>query len=184
MDEKIQQLWNKNKLYFFLLIIPISIWVFKDILMSLLVSRANKELAAAQKKDEGLSADIAATKAKAEMLEETAKSLDEKAKKIKGDPDWNEKGSARIVSVVLVGAVLLVYAEMLSRGISYWGPPIYKNHCFVLNKYGKAYNGVVIENNLFSKKSKVMLRKKEDSSYSNVQLSFDELKTATEVPCE
>jgi hypothetical protein len=94
MDEKIKNLWNNNKILFFLLIPLIALWIFKDVLFSLLASSARKTADEARKEDDKLKAqadelDKQAAITKAEADAAGKRIADRKEEDV--DEDWHKK---------------------------------------------------------------------------------------------
>lgn len=95
MDEKLKELWNSNKLFFFLLLPLALVFLFRDFLFALLAGDAHKTADEARKQDAQLqdqsnAAAVDAAKAKAEADAAAQRIADRK----EGDvsEDWNKKG--------------------------------------------------------------------------------------------
>lgn len=87
MDAK--SLWNEHKLFFIIFGALILIVKFRDILIDILVSSANREMTDAKKQDASLAADE--NKANAQADELVKKAAEEPAKEKPVDDDWYKK---------------------------------------------------------------------------------------------
>lgn len=94
MDEKIKNLWNNNKILFFLLIPIILIVVFRDLILALLFGSARKTVEQAKAEDAKLTTESNAANLEAEKLKAEADMLAKQigARKESDIPlDWNKK---------------------------------------------------------------------------------------------
>lgn len=95
MDEKLKELWNTNKVFFFLLLPLALVFLFRDFLFALLAGSAHKTADEAKQKDADLQTQANAAEVDAAKAQTAA---DEAAKRIadrkEGDvsEDWNKKG--------------------------------------------------------------------------------------------
>lgn len=96
MDEKLKELWNTNKLFFFLLLPLALVFIFRDFLFAALAGSARKTANEAKEKDSQLQAqsnqaEIDTAKAQA-AADAAAKRI---ADRKEGDisEDWNKKGN-------------------------------------------------------------------------------------------
>ena len=96
MDEKLKELWNTNKLFFFLLLPLAILWFFKDLVFSILAGSARKTSEEARKQDEQLqsqSNQAATDAAKAQAAADAAAKRIADRKEGDVSEDWNKKGN-------------------------------------------------------------------------------------------
>jgi len=91
MDSWIKNLWNKNKILFFVLIPLIVIVLFKDLLIGLLGHSIRKEANKARKEDKDLKAKADAANKKADSLKAEADGAEDRIKNKDSGLDWHEK---------------------------------------------------------------------------------------------
>lgn len=88
MDEYLKNLWNKNRIAFFLLFPLVLIYVFKDLIMEILIGSTRKLSQKTKAKDSEL-------QNQAEKLKQQADSLKQQADNLKVeevDENWHVKG--------------------------------------------------------------------------------------------
>lgn len=88
LDEKIKNLWNNNKIVFFLLIPLIALWYFRNVIIDLLVSSGNKVVTDTTKKSDELKHDQTVANTKADQIIADADAA--AAKKPLVGEDWNK----------------------------------------------------------------------------------------------
>lgn len=91
MDEWLKNLWEKNRLVFLLLLPLILLIVFKDVVISMLLSGARKEAQKAKEEDAKLEKEQDKINDEADKLKAQADALETKIKE--GDPaneDWHK----------------------------------------------------------------------------------------------
>lgn len=88
MDEKIKNLWNNNKLVFFILIPLIALWFARNILIDLLVSSGNKIVGDTTAKSDGLKHDQDVANTQADQIKADADKA--ASKKDPVGEDWNK----------------------------------------------------------------------------------------------
>lgn len=94
MDEKIKNLWNNNKILFFILLPLILIFVFRDLILSLLIGSARKVSEGAKKEDEKLKDQALQAEREADKLKTQSDSIEEKIKERTEDDipeDWHKR---------------------------------------------------------------------------------------------
>lgn len=89
MDQKIKDLWNNNKIVFFLLIPLILLWFFRNIIIGLLVDSGNKIVGDATQKSNELKSQQDVANAKADQI--IADADKHAAEKPSVGEDWNKK---------------------------------------------------------------------------------------------
>lgn len=93
LDQKLKDLWNGNKLAFWLLVIPLGLCIvaykFRSALIDLLVKDSRKIAIETEKQDDALAQQQAAAAAQAAQLVQQAQDLG-KDKKPVGE-DWNKQ---------------------------------------------------------------------------------------------
>lgn len=89
MDQKIKDLWNNNKVLFFLLIPLVAVWFGRNIIIDLLVSSSNKVVGDATGKSDKLTHESDAANAQANQIKAQADVT--AAKKDPVTEDWNKK---------------------------------------------------------------------------------------------
>ena len=91
MDEKIKNLWQNNKILFFLLLPLILVVVFKDVIIEVLLGSARKMSNEAKDKDADLKAKQDEANAKANQLKAEADALGKKVEDGNAtDESWNK----------------------------------------------------------------------------------------------
>lgn len=88
MDEKIKNLWNNNKIVFFLLVPLIVLWFCRNIIIGLLVDSGNKVVGEATTKSNELKGQQDVANAKADQI--IADADKHAAEKPKVGEDWNK----------------------------------------------------------------------------------------------
>lgn len=94
MDEKLKELWEKNKILFFLLIPVVLLILFKDIVLGFLIGSARRLVDKSKEKDAELDKQAALADAESERLKAEAKELDDKIKNRDEDDisaNWHKK---------------------------------------------------------------------------------------------
>jgi zona occludens toxin (predicted ATPase) len=94
MDEKIKGLWNSNKILFFLLIPIILIFVFRDLIMSILIGSARKVSENAKKEDEQLKSKADEAERQSELEKQKADLIADRIENRKEEDvseDWHKK---------------------------------------------------------------------------------------------
>ena len=94
MDEKIKNLWANNKLLFFIALPLIILFVFRDLILSLLVGSARKVSAEAKKEEEKLQTEINQADKDAAVARTEADAAGKRVEDRKEDDiseDWNKK---------------------------------------------------------------------------------------------
>ncbi len=94
MDEKIKNLWNNNKILFFILIPLIILYVLKDVIFALLGASARKTTEKAKEEDSKLKDQANQANLEAEKLKSQADSLEEKIDNRTSDDvpeDWHKR---------------------------------------------------------------------------------------------
>lgn len=94
MDEKIKNLWNNNKLLFFLLLPIILIFVFRDLVISILIGSARKTAEEAKREDANLQSQANQADRDADKLKGQVDNLEDDIKKRNENDigeDWNKK---------------------------------------------------------------------------------------------
>jgi hypothetical protein len=89
MDQKLKDLWNNNKIVFFILLPLIAIWMFRNILIDLLIGSSHQLTQDATGKDQVLANEEAAAKAKAEQLQQQAAAAGQNKPEV--GADWYKK---------------------------------------------------------------------------------------------
>ena len=93
LDQKLKDLWNGNRLAFWLLVIPLGLCIvaykFRSVIIDLLVSDSRKIAIETEKQDDALAQQQAAAAAQAALLVQQAADL-AKDKPAVGE-DWNKK---------------------------------------------------------------------------------------------
>lgn len=89
MDEKIKNLYNNNKIVFFLLVPLIALYFCRNILIGLLVDNGNKIAGEAAKKSDELKSEEVAANSKADQI--IADADKHAADKPAVGEDWNKK---------------------------------------------------------------------------------------------
>lgn len=90
MDQKIKDLWAKNKLLCILLFIPIVILMFREQIINLLLRSSRKIASDAQKTDDALAQQQAAQQAQGQALKQQGDDLGSKPKPPVTE-DWNKQ---------------------------------------------------------------------------------------------
>lgn len=98
MDEKIKSLWNNNRILFFILLPLVIIlflgFVFRDLVLALLIGSARKTSEEAKKNDEELKAKQNAANNQANELKAKSDQIEEKINERKEEEvseDWHKK---------------------------------------------------------------------------------------------
>lgn len=190
MDEKIKSMWQNNKILFFLLIIPITLWFLKDIIMSMLVRNANSELQETKDKDKELAADIDSAKAQAQVLKASSDQKEAEIAKIKDDADWNEKGSAGLINMIIAAAIAMIAISMIGGTYKKFAPPYSEGECFQMKEKDLIFAkvlGKVVENKRLSGTATVNLfffSSDNASTYTisstPIEAGFEELRESSE----
>lgn len=84
-----KDIYNQNKLYFFIFGAIILVIKFRDILISILVNSGKREVESAKKEDQQLSAEAKKANDDANKLVDDSKKLGENKPPV--DEDWNKK---------------------------------------------------------------------------------------------
>ena len=90
MDEKLKNLFEKNKIVFFLLLPLVLLIIFKDALFSLLVASSRKIFNDAKQKDEKLQKEEVELTAQADKLKAESDQIEKSIGKGSVDEDWNK----------------------------------------------------------------------------------------------
>ena len=88
MDEKIKNLWNNNRLVFFLLIPFIALFFLRNILIDMLVSSGNKVVSDTSKKSDELKQESVIADTKANQIIEDADEARKDQPKV--GEDWDK----------------------------------------------------------------------------------------------
>jgi len=94
MDEKIKNLWNNNKLLFFILLPLVLLFVFRDLVLSLLIGSARRVTGAAKAEDEKLKSESSQIEREADKTKVEADEISKRIENRKEDDiseDWNKK---------------------------------------------------------------------------------------------
>lgn len=92
MDNWIKNLWNNNKILFFVLLPLVLIVFFRDLIMELLIGSVRKEVRETKDKDAKLKAEQDAANKEAERLKAEADKIDKDIENGKDpDKDWHKK---------------------------------------------------------------------------------------------
>lgn len=95
MDAWLKDLYLKNKIVFwlvFVLVLPaIILFLFRDLVLKVIVNKANEELSEAKQTDATIKEKERMAKDQAEESKTNADSIEKKIKTIKEDEDWNKK---------------------------------------------------------------------------------------------
>ena len=90
LDEKIKALWNNNKILFFLLLIPIGMWLARNFIIDLLVDSGNKVVGDATEKSNQLKSEQDVANAKADQIKDADSAAESDKSKPVGE-DWHKK---------------------------------------------------------------------------------------------
>lgn len=89
MDKKIQDLWQNNKIVFFLLLIPIALWFCRNLIVDLLIGSSKKTMEKAEEKSKELEKESLVANTQADQI---IKDADKAAvKKDEVTEDWYKK---------------------------------------------------------------------------------------------
>jgi cytochrome c-type biogenesis protein CcmH/NrfG len=114
MDAWLKNLYDKNKVLFwiafFLLLPAILIFLFRDLILKLIVNKANSELHSAQVSDARLEEKQSAASKEASEHKANAESIQKQIDGLTPDEDWNKKrkgqSDASVLLVIFVLAIL------------------------------------------------------------------------------
>lgn len=90
MDEKIKALWANNKLLFLLALPLLLLFLFRDLLFSILVGSARKTFQKATEVDQKLATEQKTAEDAGNAAQADAAELEKKAKSATVDEDWNK----------------------------------------------------------------------------------------------
>jgi hypothetical protein len=88
MNKWIKDLWNNNKLLFFILIPIVILVFFNDIIMQLIASGARKEVNKTKSKDDQLKTELKELDEKANMHKKNADNIRDERDNVEVDEDW------------------------------------------------------------------------------------------------
>lgn len=89
MDEKIKNLWQNNKIFFFILLPLIALWFARNIVIDLLVSSGNKAVGDASEKSDKLKSEQDVANTKADQIKADADKAADHREPV--GEDWNKK---------------------------------------------------------------------------------------------
>jgi hypothetical protein len=111
MDSWFENLYSKNKiLFWFLLIVGfpfVVLFLFRDLILKIIVAKSNEELAKSKIDDVNLSEKERVAKDSSELSKQNADTIEKEIGSIREDEDWNKKrGEVTDLSLLIVIFVL------------------------------------------------------------------------------
>jgi hypothetical protein len=91
MDSFFSNLWNKNRVLFFILIPLVILWVLKDILLKSIVFLGNREFKKAVEKDKEIKSEQDRLNNQANDHKANSDRLEKEIEKISEDEEWHKK---------------------------------------------------------------------------------------------
>jgi hypothetical protein len=111
MDAWLKDLYSKNRIVFwivFALVFPaIVLFFFRDLILKLIVGKANDELHSAQVSDAKLEEKQSSATREGSEHKAEADKIEEQVKNLSGDEDWNKKRKGQADSTVLLAIFVL-----------------------------------------------------------------------------